>query len=149
MAKLIEVEELVRKLDLGSAAADAQVRSSLLARAVALPLGRSAWTWLARALWELIANQPAGSPARRQALAAALKVPVKSLHRALQRLAADEDEPDRDLLAGICVDVAGTGESALSGDFNELPADGLDAFRALEGEATLGLPEDEIGRAHV
>ncbi|MBS0509752.1 MAG: hypothetical protein JSR42_01010 [Proteobacteria bacterium] len=142
MAKLIEVEELVRKLDLGTAAPDAQVRSALLARAVALPLGRSAWSWLARALWELIANQPAGSPARRQALAAALKVPVKSLRRDLQRLAADEDEPDRDLLAGIRVDVAGPGEPALGGDFNELPADGLDAFRAREREATLGLPED-------
>jgi len=143
MSNLIEVDELARRLGLAATEADSPGRAAALAGAVELPLGPAAWVWLATGLWRLIREQPAGSVARRQALAAAVKVPLRSMRESLRRLAADEGEPDRDLLVVVLDGTAVPAAADLIDDLAGSAPSGLDDFLAAEQVAVHSFDENE------
>lgn len=85
---------------------DVGVRIAALDAATRFPLTKSAWQGVADANWQIVQGEVAGSPARRQALALAVRVPLRSLREHLRGMAEDTGEADRDALAAA-LDQAG------------------------------------------
>ncbi|WPC68702.1 hypothetical protein SBP18_09445 [Rhodoferax ferrireducens] len=85
---------------------DVMVRIAALDAAGRFPLSLPAWQRVAEANWRIVQAQPAGSLARRQALALAVRIPLRSLREHLRRMVEGGDEVDRDALAAA-LDVAG------------------------------------------
>ncbi|QLQ25842.1 MAG: HEAT repeat domain-containing protein [Dechloromonas sp.] len=89
------------------------VRLAALAAAAHFPLGRRAWQQMIAPGWPLVTALPAGSPLRRQALAFAAGVPLRTVRDELRRMADDPDEADRDAIVAALEE---------AGDPSRLPA---------------------------
>ncbi len=74
------------------------VRLAALGAAARFPLGRRAWQQMIAPGWPLVTTLPAGSPLRRQALAFAAGVPLRTVRDELCRMADNPDEADRDAI---------------------------------------------------
>ncbi len=99
MGEQLQANSLVALLSATTDDGDVSVRVALVDAASRFPLGRDAWSRLADVTSEIVASEPFGSPARRDALAVSVRIPLRSLREHLRRMAQDPDEPDRDVVA--------------------------------------------------
>lgn len=106
MAEQLRPDVLTPLLSVAANDPDVMVRIAALDSASRFPLSSPAWQRVADADWRIVQAQPAGSLARRQALALAARIPLRSLREHLRRMAEDADEADRDALAAA-LDEAG------------------------------------------
>jgi hypothetical protein len=82
-----------------AAEADVSVRISALDAASSFPLSPGAWQSVDVANWRIVQTEPLGSAARREALALAVRIPLRSVRERLRRMAEDPEETDRDAIA--------------------------------------------------
>jgi hypothetical protein len=75
-----------------------EVRLAAILAAARFPLERAGWRTLISSGWHIIMTQPPGSPVRRQALALAASVPLRTVRDELRHMADDPHEPDRDVI---------------------------------------------------
>ena len=106
MTAQLQPDSLAPLLSVAANDPDVMVRIAALDAACRFPLSLPAWQRVAEANWRIVQAQPAGSLARRQALALAVRIPLRSLREHLRRMVEDGDEADRDALAAA-LDVAG------------------------------------------
>src|SRR5450830_549042 len=106
MAEQLQPESLVPLLSIAANDPDVMVRIAVLDAACRFPLSLPAWQRVAEANWRIVQAQPAGSLARRKALALAVRIPLRSLREHLRHMAEDADEADCDVLAAA-LDEAG------------------------------------------
>ncbi|MDO9199701.1 hypothetical protein, partial [Rhodoferax sp.] len=99
MAEQLTPDALAPLLSVAANDPDVGVRIAALDAATRFPLTKSAWQGVADANWRIVQGEVAGSPARRQALALAVRVPLRSLRDHLRDMADDTGEADRDALA--------------------------------------------------
>lgn len=83
-----------------------QVCLAALEAVTHFPLDRHQWQSVADAAWRVVQSEPAASPARRDALAFAARIPLRSLREHLRSRANDDAEPDRDIIAEALAVVA-------------------------------------------
>ncbi len=83
-----------------------QVCLAALEAVTHFPLDRHQWQSVADAAWRVVQSEPAASPARRDALAFAAGIPLRSLREHLRSRANDDAEPDRDIIAEALAVVA-------------------------------------------
>lgn len=86
-------------LEFAHACTEPQVRLAVLDAATHFPLDPRQWHATADAVWKIVESEPAASPARRDALAFAARVPLRSVREQLRQLADTPDEPDADVVA--------------------------------------------------
>jgi len=106
MAEQLQPDSLAPLLSVAANDPDVMVRVATLDAVCRFPLSRPAWQRVAEVNWQIVQSQPAGSVARRKALALAVRIPLRSLREHLRRMAEDADEADRDALAAA-LDEAG------------------------------------------
>lgn len=93
-------------LQLAHADPEPRVSLAALEAATHFPLEQQHWHSIADSAWRVVFAEPAGSPARREALAFAARIPLRSLREHLRGMAKDDDEPDRDAIADALAAVA-------------------------------------------
>ena len=99
MPQPIEHDDLAPVLSVAAEDPDAEVQVAALDAAAHFPLDLPAWQAVATSNWRIVNVEPPGSPARRAALALAVRLPLHTLREHLRRMARDEQEPDRATIA--------------------------------------------------
>jgi TIR domain len=105
MAQQLNAELLAPLLSVAANDTDGMVRVAALDAASRFPLNPEAWQIVAKATWLVIRTELPGSPARRQVLALAVRIPLRSVRIHLRRMANKPDEVDRDAIAAALDEV--------------------------------------------
>jgi len=105
MAQQLNAELLAPLLSVAANDTDGMVRVAALDAASRFPLNPEAWQSVAKATWLVARTELPGSPARRQVLALAVRIPLRSVRIHLRRMANDPDEADRDAIAAALDEV--------------------------------------------
>lgn len=137
--------------ELGAEADDARVRLAALTAASHFPLGRSGWDRLATGVWRIVCTEPARSEVRREALALAVRIPLRRVREDLCAMARTSSEQDADAIVAA-LDAAGD-PSRIPALLERAASDDGASFEALaampvEEVATLddvpGLPSEPV-----
>lgn len=83
-------------LDLAENGPSPEVQLAAMAAAARFPLGLAGWRTISCSAWYVIGSQPPGSRVRRQALALAVRIPLRSVRDELRQMAGDPKDADRD-----------------------------------------------------
>ncbi len=129
MTEGLHAEALHPLLSMARSEADVNTRLAALDAAARFPLERDAWHEIAALNHEIVGSEPAGTPARREALQLAVRIPLMSLREHLRFLAEDESEPDR-LVVADALDRAGD-PSRIGALLERAKSDGGASFQAL------------------
>jgi len=99
MTEPLEPDDLLALLLVADQDPDIEVRVAALDAASRFRLDLPAWETIAHSNWRIVTDEPPGSAARRAALALAARLPLRTLREHLRRMARDEQEPDREIIA--------------------------------------------------
>jgi hypothetical protein len=102
----VDADVLAPLLAIAEGETEGPLRIAALDAATRFPLTDTAWQECAGIARTIIASEPEGSPARRDALRLAVRIPLLSVRRHLREMAADPDLPDGDSVAAA-LDEAG------------------------------------------
>jgi hypothetical protein len=102
----LDTDVLAPLLAIAESEAEGALRIAALDAATRFSLTHGAWQECAGIVRTIIASEPEGSPARRDALRLAVRIPLLSVRRHLREMAADPDLPDGDSVAAA-LDEAG------------------------------------------
>lgn len=132
MSEPLHPSDLAALLSVVHIEPDVLLRIAALDAATRFALDPAAWLKIATANWEIVNSEPVGSPARREALALAVRIPLWTLRDYLRRMATDKEEPDRDAIADA-LDQAGDPSRILPLIEATRKAGGSGRFRDLAG----------------
>ncbi len=138
----LDADAIAPLLERAAHTATPAVALGALGAATRFPLVPSAWHVVAVALARLIDREAPGSPARREALALGVRVPLLSFRQHLRGLSEDPGEPDREVLQQALARVgdASTIASVLA-RASDGPAAAIEALAALPIEQQLQLQD--------